>query len=270
MDQNIRNAILEARKIRRVMYLRQSWLPTFITKYKGQYNKENNVKIVLRSFIKKYFLTNVINISKNEIVYIPGLFRKRILILDENEREPAISKIVPNKKIKKIKTIKLVKSDTSSVNTTDDIIANRLNYNDDDCDISDIVKQSLVEYEKTEREILNKIMMETKNQTKKSDLLYDEYSSEEDPELLDAIMLSLEQDANKILGYVCIDIRVYGLDPTQPIYINGKKYFLNEKQIDYIVSLWNKINLDSNAGVKFHQMIEYQKAMSVDMKTLGC
>ncbi len=64
--------------------------------------------------------------------------------------------------------------------------------------------------------------------------------------------------------YVMIDLRVYGPDPYQPIYVVDTPYYLNQNQIDRVTAVWNKVNPESENGSKYHADLEYYKSLSID------
>jgi len=61
--------------------------------------------------------------------------------------------------------------------------------------------------------------------------------------------------------HVCIDLRTYGKDPYQPVYIYGDEYFLRPKQIKRIQKIWKKIDPETFSGTKYIQDREYDKVL---------
>lgn len=93
---------------------------------------------------------------------------------------------------------------------------------------------------------------------------------EEDEMLQLAISESLKQ--HKIISqddmisfYVVIDLRIYGPDPYQPIFIDNEAYYLNKDQIKIVQNIWNKINPDTISGSVYHTSIAEQKSIACDI-----
>jgi hypothetical protein len=68
--------------------------------------------------------------------------------------------------------------------------------------------------------------------------------------------------------FVCIDIRVFGPEPYQSLFIDGLEYYLNNDQINKVKKVWLMIDPDTNTGLKYSQNLEYQKALAKDLKLL--
>lgn len=59
--------------------------------------------------------------------------------------------------------------------------------------------------------------------------------------------------------WVCIDLRIYGPNPYQPLYFNNKEYYFNYRQVDSIVNNWNKVNSETIFGERKIEDIMYYK-----------
>jgi hypothetical protein len=132
-----------------------------------------------------------------------------------------------------------------------------------------------------EEDIINQIMMESANEAgvsisdedqimaqmiEESKVCFDD-DAQTEAELMNQIMKK-SIDENKNFSRVCIDLRVYGPDPYQPIYVNDIAYYLDAEQVKKVKDDWNKINPETAAGEQFHQKMEFIKNMAIDMKLL--
>ena len=254
---NILAQYARIKKLKHLDYLRETWLPTFIEKYKTEKKKsDNNYNLILAKFVKIYFLPEVINLTEDTIIHIPGVYRKRLLITDEHLKKPHLE--FKNDISKPKENIK----EQIGISNIDNNVYNNV---DMEVNITTILEHSLIEYEKLNENQCEEDMIKAINQSLE-DINYDNIDlnslDDSDDELLAAVMLSLENNINKF--YVCIDLNLYGPNPYQPIVIDGKEYFLQKDQISNITLLWEKIN-----EFKYNQKIEYIKAMSVDLDILN-
>lgn len=186
-------------------------------------NKTNRSAYRITRYAKKYFLKPVINIDPN---IIPGIFRKRLCFNDDNKIKP-----FPNLKY------------------NNNINISNLSFND--------------KFEKGRQ------LREYKYLKKNNDILNESICDDEffDEDINKAIIESLKKyddsdnntNNNKNNYWICIDLRVYGPEPTKPIYIDDTKYYLNNSQIDQINKLWNKINPSTSRGIRFHQDLKFFK-----------
>lgn len=223
------------KKLKHLEYLRVEWLPTFVNKFKEKHNKKQLCKIVIAKFLKQYFFPKVDNMTEMELSYIPGKYRKRLLITNSN----------------------LVNANNNDSTNNNSGTNNNSSTNNDNTNnnIDDILNKSLLEYQQNaEKSDMEKAISESLH------LLGNDFIIDgSDDEFDEAVLLSLS--VNNISFYVSIDLRVYGVDPKQPIYVNDKKYYLTNEQTNNVVSLWNKIN----SGLKYDQLVEYYKTMTKDL-----
>jgi len=64
-------------------------------------------------------------------------------------------------------------------------------------------------------------------------------------------------DPTGMVYNVCLDMRIYGVDPFLPIHIDGKDYYLSEDQIVEIQQKWNEVNPDTTQGKEFEEDLKY-------------
>lgn len=220
-------------------YLRQTWLPKFFEKYRPYFDSEERAKRTIYRFFKKYVIPNVVN--EENLDYIPGLFRVRLQITNENLFKPEIKK---EEKKESITDDELVHFDESLENA----------------DINQVMKESLQTYNDTIDQVINESIKDN------NDLDYDEYI------LNQVLMESLQGNNSDVVDigkdhnnnfsesfYFVIDIRDYINDLGQPLYINNNIFYLSTKQIDEINKLWSRVN-----SLKYQQDIEYQKGLIND------
>ena len=183
----------EIRRKKHLEYLRQTWLPTFANMYHGQFNKEKLVKQKLAKFIKKIYFPDVINKTPDELIYIPGIYRKRIALTGANllMKSNELSKCIISKG-----------SDTSVTNE------------------DEIINQSLLEYQqnmeyKYEEDIqkaINESLINS-NQCNKMESHLDNLDGLDGlDDLSKAIMMSLEDEyvnTGSDQMIVCIDLQPY-------------------------------------------------------------
>ncbi|ARF09708.1 hypothetical protein Indivirus_2_87 [Indivirus ILV1] len=225
-------------------YLRHTWLPEFFQKYRPLFDSQLKAQRVIINAIRKYYLPDVAN--REFLEYIPGIYRMRVK-LDQNNL------VKPEDK-------KTDSPDNSDFESSDDYT--KTNNNDDvdiDADINQVMQESLKEYnEYYKNSIKNTINESIINNT---NLDYDEYF------LNKAISESLEHETYDTFCLV-IDIRDFHTNPSQPLMINDVPYYLSSNQIEQLQKLWNKVNPDTSAGMKFQQDLAYQKGLINDKKKL--
>jgi hypothetical protein len=82
--------------------------------------------------------------------------------------------------------------------------------------------------------------------------------------------MEIEDERNSILSCmlqtatyvpVIVDIRIYGMDTSIPININGHMYSIPDVHREKITSLYNKLNEESTFGIRFRQMLSASKAI---------
>lgn len=169
--------IIQVRKQKHIEYKKKIWLPQFIEKYKWLLHPKLIAIRRIQRFLRNRFFIHPINLTKDQLDDIPGIYRLRIKFNKEN--------------------------------ITD------IKHNEDD---------------------LEKALRES-------------------------LIIHIEEYKNIQTDYICLDLRIYGQDPTLPIYIADIPYYLTQIQINKIKRLWNKIN-----SLIFQQDYEYYKCLSKDMK----
>ena len=88
-----------------------------------------------------------------------------------------------------------------------------------------------------------------------------------DDDINNTINDTINKDDEKFC--VCLDLRIYGSNPTQSIYVFGTEYFLDSVQLSKIKIIWGKVNPDTPAGVRYKQDRDYDKAVYDHMKNEG-
>jgi hypothetical protein len=96
----------------------------------------------------------------------------------------------------------------------------------------------------------------------------------DDPELNKAILESLifnndsdskvstDNNFNKILAWVLIDLRIYGQSPSLPIHMNGEEFYLTYEQTKRIRDEWKKINPETESGIRFQLLLDESKSFA--------
>lgn len=260
----INNQLDEIRKIRHLDFMRKKWLPYFLEKYKDFLHPKRLAAIKIQRFIRKHILKPVINISEEQLNNIPGVYRLRLKLTEKNRIKPTNQTNEDNSKIKLFHQNGLFKNDPEiykaiKIPFHDSITFNNIRFIVDDIgkddEINKIIRM-IDEYE-IQQELQNSL---------------EEYHQMEEKQLKNTILESLKQyDQNKEnedgFFYVCIDLRIYGPNPYQPIYIIDIPYYLNNQQIEYVQKIWRKIDPNTPTGIRFHQNLEFQKSLIKDNKT---
>ena len=76
---------------------------------------------------------------------------------------------------------------------------------------------------------------------------------------------NINNKSNDFEFWICIDLRMYGDDPSQPVYVGDTPYYFNFDQMNKIKEKWSSINPETSIGIRKHQDIEYVKAMYNDI-----
>ena len=249
----------EIRKIQHIRYLEKHWFPKYISKNKKYWSRKYITSSTIRQYIKNKYLPEPINLTNDELQLIPGLYRKRIMLNNDN-----LIKRMPNKKA------------NINVNTNTNInIFGSYNFND--ITTNSFNNTSLIDSDTSLIEAMNNSIKEQElyflkelDEAKKLSLKNmgnmdnDNNTLDiDDIELMQAIEQSLMNSDDKVEICVCLDLRIFGPNPEEPIYVNDVPYYLNENQINEIEMLWKKIN-----DHQFKQLLEYHKTMAIDMKKL--
>lgn len=260
-------------------YRRQTWLPQFFEKYGKYFDPKTKAMKVISKFVSKHALPPVIN--SEHLEYIPGFYRVRLRLTDENLYPPVIQKQENNKdsntKDNKKRKENNDSSDDEPSYSTAPHMHDEVFFEDNpiEADMNQVMKESLKEYNTA---TLDQVMTESIKDNHEVD--YDEYI------LNQAILESLNNgdltpnnnlsnnhvsnenafsnNTNQSFYYV-VDIRGYIGDLTQPIIVYGDTYYLSNKQIDYMQKLWQKLNPETPAGLKFQQDFDFYKGLAKDL-----
>lgn len=93
---------------------------------------------------------------------------------------------------------------------------------------------------------------------------FSEYQFDDDIEMQIAMMESMQIDENCESVPVCIDLRIYGNNPDQPVNVNGINYYLDLEQQRIVINEWKKVDPESNAGINFVSNLEYHFSKQYD------
>jgi hypothetical protein len=217
------------RKQKHKEYLKQKQLPQITEKYTKLFNRENRAASVICKFVRMNYLHEVVN--SDDLDYIPGVFRVRIRITNDNLNKPPIQEQNNSK--------------------------NSVKQPQDDLDI--VMQQSLEEFHKVNDDTLSKIIAESLHGYEDVDV--DESYIEEN--IMNQIIMESLNTVSSF--YLCIDLRVYGPNPKQPIFYNDVEYYLTNSQIERINKLWKRVDPETTTGIKFMQDLEYYKSLGHDM-----
>lgn len=79
------------------------------------------------------------------------------------------------------------------------------------------------------------------------------------------------QDSYPEVGWVLLDLRVYGPCPEMGVYVEGlgQEVFPSDRQIKRIRDVWAKIDPESNNGIRFRQMLDSSRALGEIYRCLG-
>jgi len=265
--------------IRRQKWTRDKWLPKFVEEYKlksDNFKKEldNRINKSLCYYIREKILFPVDNIPLEDMRNIPGIFRIRFHLTESNMVLPILE--IPEESaqaqtITQINISDVINYQTGGDNSyyhgeydpfdiIDNDIANNMAY---------ILEKSKLQYEKELDDELEKAINESKSYA--------------DNELEKALVLSQMDvynfpntkivnnaddkfdDTNNIIFNVCLDIRLYGPNPTTPILIDDMVFYLNEEQIKKIQDVWKKIDPETPTGINTLQNIQYFKGIAKDL-----
>ena len=299
------------------------WLPYFYDKYSKLLDKKQLARNKIAKILILKILPEVINPEVMDD--IPGIFRYRVLITDENLKKPVAQKkekpIVRHNPVRYSRnTADLYRHEIQSNDRyfrdnirdhvpmrsrglrfnppLDDEFHNQndnylnmpnrqtfgMNYDDYSSDYS-------VDFKDDDYDAIYDVM-ESSLQTVKNDNDIDRDNAEYDEMLVNqAILQSLEintdnisnqiisenkknvsvptkikkKDPNMFHLYVCIDLRNYSHDFHQAIHVYDKLYYLTNDQISHAMKIWNKVNPETTAGIRFKQDLEYNKSLAKDI-----
>lgn len=229
--------IAQIRREKHLRYLKTVWFPDFKKACNTYFNNDKIYYSIIQDYFRNRYLNdNIQNLTKDEINNIPASYRKRIKLTSENlvnnnsqDKEEKVTKFVQSKKIKSY-----------------------IHENDQDSDINDIIDQSRFEYDKIYSQVLLTSLSSNTN-------------TDSQDELNDLIQIAIAESLYNEF-WVCIDLRVYGPDPSLQIYVNESEYFLTEQQQKSIKKIWKIIDPESQSGMKYNQNMEYFKGLAQDIK----
>lgn len=258
-------------------FLRKTWLPKFFEKYKSLFDSEIKAQRMISKAIRKHYLPDVANHEFLE--FIPGIFRMRIKLTSDNLVKP--KQLVEEKDVESDSSEDFTVTKKQKSKKPEKDKKNKKNKNKDDID--QVIEESLKEYNEQFENQMDAVLNESIKDN--NDVDYEEYI------LNQAIMESLgqnnnifddsikqsndnhqfiqeEEQMNNNSDCLCLvlDIRDFHANPEQPLLINDVPYYLSTDQINRLMKLWNKVNPDTPAGMKFQQDLEYQKAVVHDKK----
>lgn len=96
----------------------------------------------------------------------------------------------------------------------------------------------------------------------------------EDEHTMKAIMESIGLKDTDIYNYskkiinVCLNLNMYGPNPHEPIFVNGNKYFLNDRQICKLTKLWDMLNPSKMSCQRYMQDRKYEKVIAHELKIM--
>lgn len=256
------NYYLNPKQIKKV---RGSWIKTypetpFKEKYRDLLEVDTQILSVIRiqRFIKKTLLYPICNLDDEQLSTIPGLYLMRLMVNNNNLTKPMTEEEL--QKIKEEERLKILHEQ----NLTKRKKLTR--------------RRNIVPKQETDLEKAIRLSIEDNSQK----------LSSKDIELNNVIIESLQTPGQKLKRrpnirnikptfkvqevldngptlYIGIDLRVYGIDPSQPIYCNDIPYYLDFCQISKINNTWTRINPDKPSGLRYAQNIAYQKAVVTEL-----
>ena len=230
----------ELKKIQHRRYMKQVWLPKFF--------RHHARKITDKDIICQYLKENFFVYPTNNISDVPWIYRYRTFLTQDNLFKPVVSTSDPDHDMDiapdmdkqymsdyvrddELEKIKRMSSDAMNEwenHTINETISRSMEGNIDDVD-SILLQQAIIE------------SMKNKENTEDDDV---------------------EMEDRRIL--VNIDLRIYGRDPSQPIYVDDIPMYLNKQQAEEVVQKWHLVG--PNATGAYIQDLEYVYASGVDEK----
>ncbi len=197
--------LAEIRKAKHAAFIKKIHLPTLRDYIKNKKNKDNSAETTIYYGIKNMYFPEPINISSDELEFIPGIYRMRLKVGETNLIKPVIE----------------------SVNKATDYA---------NSDIQNIINQSRREYEEKYQKELN-----------------------------NALKISINNDTNNTFN-ICIDLRIYGPDPQQPVYIADVPYYFSLEQINKIKKAWVFVNPSTALGIRTKTKLDFYQSMALDYR----
>jgi hypothetical protein len=91
----------------------------------------------------------------------------------------------------------------------------------------------------------------------------------ESSDTVDNIVSNVDNIHKSQSFYVMIDLRIYGPNQKQPIYVGDNQYYLTEFQRKLVENKWINVNYDTEFGKKTLDDLNYIYNMSIDLLTIN-
>ena len=279
------NQLRDIRKRNELKYKKTVILPQIIEKFHTINSKESLFAKRIQKFLRYNYFKTPINISDMEVSQIPGQFRIRFIIDNNNLNKPKNPK--KSELIKPNITNKFVPNTNNIYIPNNKFPGNGYNLTADNFDdeIKKAISASLggniggnigtIDISE-EDQLLNKAIHESLqgiNNNSENDENNIEKENNElisiEEQIINQIMEdSLKNEEEQLIDSkfnILLDVRFYGPNPHQPIYIDENIYYLNLLQIDKLKREWNKVNQNTTNGIMFEQNYNYNESLSKDM-----
>lgn len=111
---------------------------------------------------------------------------------------------------------------------------------------------------------------EEENINEMFNLYYLELENIEDPDIKKVQKMHIDEQKKDILSKmesiskkypILIDLRIYGMEPNTPVYIDGKIYMLSEFDKINVKTIFDKINEHNLNGERYLQMLNWSKEL---------
>ncbi len=240
----------DIRKKQHCEYLKKKWLPGFYKKWEEYMKTINNKTTKFNNYLKDNYFKPVKNLSNIQLNKIPWEYQLRFKLTHDNLIKPEKPTLSPSYIDSPIKSNYIPPPNVNLVNpqleydkainlsldekTKDDWNNFALNIA-----IMDSLKQK--SYNITEEKLLQKVILESMSGNTNSEQL----KFDDDEKSINV----------PISYYIIVDLRVYGKDPYQSIYIDNIPFYLNKEQIEIVNSKWKLVNFASSGTYK--QDLEY-------------
>jgi ribosomal protein S19 len=251
--------ITEMRKQKRLQYMEKVWLPTFFEKYKVLMDPKLVAVKGIQKFIRRNFFLPAINITEDQIASIPGIYRLRIIFNTQNLTDKKIQQEIKIPEVKKpdMTIYNIRKQQQEDKKKQQNARAN--NIHKEQQQLNKAIAESLKSKQDKERKLLTKALNESQHDLAVQKSLFDTTTNTNKK-----YHKVFTRDLSTIPDCVCLDLRVYGPDPYQPIYIADIVYYLSKPQIRRVQDAWNKVNGKTRESMRYMQDFEYYKALAKD------
>lgn len=256
-------------------YKTDTWLPYFFNKYTKYFTKEYKAVNQIIRFIKKYILHPTIN--EEELMCIPGIYRYRIKINNENLNNP---NDIKQHKID-YDNDEMYEDEMYEDEIYEDHILNNENNENNGIDNYELqLNKALLESFKTIKKPLNnininnsdyelqinKILLESFETIKNPSNKLMEHNLPSESVCYDPPTMWQKNTINNDYEFwYCIDLRVYGDNQYKKIHIDTKEYYLTKSQRIQVKKIWNKINPNLNNGIIYMQNFEFYKSLATEL-----